>query len=492
MRINVSTDTWKLRIASLLFAVLCVLLPVENAFAVPLTYNTNFTAADGIRNYMDVAGAWNGFSDDPSIGDTFSLVITNPASSATVAYDIQDIIVTLPTGFDFVSNSDSVNTNGCSNINLQSASQSGNQLTLNINPNNNNYINPGCTVTFYFELRTNTSVASGSNNLNYQVKYNEIDGDIGSVVTDNTPQSINVNQGALSVTKGGPITPVVDGATVTFNVTIDNSLGAGGLYNVEFTDVLGIHFDPASILITTPTGDLALGDTQYTYNYLPAGQSINLTVNVDVSVDAGVTSCPDLINTAEVTDRTFSFATDNHQVFIDTSAALSLIHDGNSFCELCGDGEIILRVQNTNSVTLTNVVVKENLQSTGLVYIDDSASIVEDGVTVASGNAADPSILGTELTWNLSDLYGAATGTSPNIIEIHFWVRRPPNTEEGLTLAVRDIIASATYNDVCSNGPYAANPPAFTLPIQEPIPTIIKEGRNVEAGQNSGNYQPIV
>ena len=291
------------------------------------------------------------------------------------------------------------------------------------------------------------------------------------------------------MSKTGPVAAVADGATVTFNVAITNT-GNGGLFDVRLTDVLGSHFDPASLVIIppgSPPGSV-ISANQYEFEYLDPLETVNVTVLVDVDIDPSVTSCPDLVNTANITERTGGFASDTATVLIDLTAALSLTHSASSYCELCGDGEIRLLVQNTNSVTLTNVVVTEDLQATGLTYLAGLSTILEDGVVVASGAAADPAIAGTQLTWNLSDLYGALTGTSPNQIEIRFWVRR---LDEGLISAVRDITASATYNDVCLAGPYAASSP-FLLPLQEPIPQITKLGRNVDGGQNSGNYTPIV
>ncbi|MFW2373468.1 MAG: hypothetical protein ACN4GM_10145, partial [Gammaproteobacteria bacterium] len=500
MRINVSTDTFKRRIAFLLFAVLCGLLPVENAFALPdLSFSTSFTPAETGRTYMDIGGTWNG-SSEVTTGDRFNFTITNSSSVGTTsAYDIRDIPVTVPTGFVLASSSVSVLDSGCSNNMSAFASQSGagNPVTINILSNTSTEINPGCSYEFRFRLETDITANPGNQSLGYSVTYNTVNNDNASSATVTTTQSIAVNAGGLSVNKSGPAAPVADGATVSFSVVITNT-GNGGLFDVRLTDVLGSHFDPLSLVIIPPgfPSGSVISANQYEFDYLDPLQTVILTVQVDVDVDPTITSCPDLVNTANITERTTDQnASDTATVEIDLSAALSLTHDGNSFCELCGDGTVRLLVQNTNSVTLTDVVVTENLLASGLNYVPGTTQISIDGGGLVP--RADPTGSATVFTWSstqipeLANMY-AATGSPPNSIEIYFDVRRPPNTEEDLTLAVRDIIASATYDDVCSNGPYTATPPSFLLPIQEPLPAIVKEGRNVEAGMNSGNYQPIV
>ncbi|MCW8957330.1 MAG: DUF11 domain-containing protein, partial [Gammaproteobacteria bacterium] len=497
MRINDGTDTRKLRIASLLFAVFCVLSPVKNAFAAPnITLTTDFTAADGSRTYMDVAGVWDGLSTD-LVGDTFTLTIANDIAADT-AYDLRDISVNLPAGFLLDNTTVNVNSGGCSAISA-SASQGGSIVTIDISPNTN--INPGCTYDFSFDLETDTSVATGINFLNYIVSYNTINNDNSSQVTEPVEsQSINVNPGTLSVTKTSPLVTVVDGQNISFTVTISNT-GSGGLFDVLFTDVLGAHFDPASLSITPPGFPLGafVAANQYRLDYLgafgTATDSATFTVTVDVDTSSTIIGCPDLVNTANVSDRTGGSASSAYTVVLDLTAALSLTHDASSFCELCGDGTIRLLVENTNNVTLTDVEVTENLLASGLVFVPGTIQISIDGGAPVAAPGADPGAV-TSFTWTSAEIPELAnlngTGSSQYSVEIYVDVRRPPNTEEGLTLAVRDIRASATYDDVCLNGPYAANPPDFLLPIQEPIPAIVKEGRNVEAGQGTGDYQPVV
>ena len=128
----------KLRIASLLFAVFCVLLPAENAFAAPnLTLSTSFTSVDPARadSYMDIGGTWDG-SSEVFNGDIFTLTISNSTGGGeTPAYDIRDIPVTVPAGFVLASNSVAVSDagGGCPNMSA-SASQggAGNPVTINI------------------------------------------------------------------------------------------------------------------------------------------------------------------------------------------------------------------------------------------------------------------------------------------------------------------------------------------------------------------------
>ncbi|MGW8248521.1 MAG: isopeptide-forming domain-containing fimbrial protein, partial [Acidiferrobacterales bacterium] len=182
----------------------------------------------------------------------------------------------------------------------------------------------------------------------------------------------------------------------------------------------------------------------------------------------------------------------------DDPSTLNVVsHDlSGSYCELCGSGPIRIVLTNEADQPLTNVTVVENLRSSGLEYVPGTTTI--NGV--ATG---DPVITGGSnqiLTWTsteisqLASLAARINPTTPRTYVIEFQVRRPSGTEEGLasTTLDRSIQASASFDYAeCPPNPLP-NPPwprttdttgLDVLPLREPVPTITKLGRNVDAAQ---------
>ena len=159
-----------------------------------------------------------------------------------------------------------------------------------------------------------------------------------------------------------------------------------------------------------------------------------------------------------------------------------------SFCELCGTGVIRIVVTNTDTEPLTNLIVSENLGTSGLVYVANSTTV--DSVPVADPDTSGYPII----TWNagqVPDLPGT-TGPlfTPTTHVIEFRVERPAASSEGLVSDNRDILPSVSF-DFCAWGTTTHTPlVADTLHLREPLPTIAKAGRNVDAAQT--NYTPDV
>lgn len=486
MRINVSTDTWKLRIASLLFAVLCVLLPVENAFAIPdLSFSYSFNAAEPGRTYMDIGGTWDGSAEVFNTGDEFTLTVTNSnVVGTTPAYDIRDITVNVPTGFELASSSVIVSDTGCSNSISASAGQSsaGNPVTINISSNNSTVIDLGCSYSFTFRLETDTTANAGNPSLDYTLRYNTIDNNNGSIITENPSQNISVNAGILFVNKIGPVGPVADGETVTFNVSIDN-FGSGALFDVLFTDILGQHFDPSTLtLIPIGFSSPPVGDNQYTFNYIGPGQTVSLLVTVDVAVDIASSTCSELVNTASVTDRTNSVVPDSIATVPLDMAALTISHVSTSRCVLCSTGTVTLRLTNSSGVDLDNIVIREDLGVSGLRVVSDQSRI--NGTLINN-----PSLSGTEYTWTL-----AAGDVVPanGFIDLTFVVEYDDadGINEDLARNDRTIQASADYRLSCASTVLTVNDSPYLLALDQPLPQVTKLARNLDAGQTA--YVPLV
>ncbi len=187
--------------------------------------------------------------------------------------------------------------------------------------------------------------------------------------------------------------------------------------------------------------------------------------------------CPPQLGTADLVDNVFS----------------------SSYCELCTFGTIRILVENPiqvspGDVDLAQIVVRENLLSTGLTYIPGSTTF--QGVNVAAPAAFDPSISGSTLTWTLPpgfslDERTGGPGNRQQLI-IEFRVQRSTATQEGLLTANRNIQASVTVAPSCAAPPatYTQSESPGVLPIREPLPDVRKQGRNLDAGQ--GGYSDTI
>ena len=497
------------KLARVLFAGLVFLLPVENAYSVAnLSLSTTFASADPARGdaYMESGGTWDGGSEvTDSTGDRFTLIVENLGDTA---FDI-DLSVTLPTGLRLSQSPQSVivTSPNCPGIGGVNANQPGSGPTVNFNVSNNTDILPGCIYEFEFGVTTDDSApfaSTGFQSINYNVFYSDVDN--GAQLSTSTTQFVEVRTGALSVLKIA-ITPLANnGDIVEFSVDIQNT-GAGGLFEVVLTDTLGPNLTNLVILPPGfPTGSSGPAANQYTFDYLASGDIASLTIQATVNVDPVSTTCPNLLNTASATDRTGgSSDSDFDTVPFNTQNSLQLSHDMSvSFCELCGEGEVRLLVENTGGLSLVNIDVTEDLMASGLTYVPGSTTYLADGIFAGAGG--DPVVSGGAgqlLTWTSAQIADLARLDSPFIVlpsfpvsvEIIFRVQR--NTaagfdEEGLVTAVRDIQASANYDLLCGGISQSAVSLVEELPIEQPIPQVVKLGRNVDAGQLVGDYADFV
>lgn len=170
------------------------------------------------------------------------------------------------------------------------------------------------------------------------------------------------------------------------------------------------------------------------------------------------------------------------------------INDGNSYCELCGVGQITTRVSyaDDDNSPITNIRISVDLGAPALEPILGTTVVtVSSGPTPA---APTPTNVGGVWTWDFGGTYRLVPdGTTPNngeFVEITFRVRRANAAgEEGLYNASRAISAQLNYNPV---GPGPACPVQTdfsTLTLRAPDPEIIKQGRNVDAAQPANDYR---
>ena len=107
---------------------------------------------------------------------------------------------------------------------------------------------------------------------------------------------------------------------------------------------------------------------------------------------------------------------------------------------------------------------------------------------------------GSLLTWTAAEIPALGSlASSPGIgndgdtVTIVVAVTRAGGlSQEGLISANRGIQASVTFNtdSACTDSPQSTA--LDTLPLREPIPQVLKRGRNVDAAQGSGSYSTTV
>ena len=199
-----------------------------------------------------------------------------------------------------------------------------------------------------------------------------------------------------------------------------------------------------------------------------------------------------------------------------TSGAPLIRHDltaapstSNSYCELCGTGYITIVISNPydEDTDMTSMTVEENLGTSGLTYAGAIQAWV-NGVPVAG--PSDPDVTGGNnqiLTWTsteIDELGRLAANANPGVatnITIRFSVtRNDPTDQEDLIIDDRTVVASLTYTSVDVSGSQEVQCPDMPatasdtdiLPLREPNPTVTKLGRNVDAGQDVGEYSQLV
>jgi uncharacterized repeat protein (TIGR01451 family)/fimbrial isopeptide formation D2 family protein len=170
----------------------------------------------------------------------------------------------------------------------------------------------------------------------------------------------------------------------------------------------------------------------------------------------------------------------------------SIVHEG--YTELCGGGEITIRIIYPDlTANLTDLVITEDLGTSGMEYVDGSTSF-----SVRHGTApsfANPTIIGNQLVWDLGNTYTLEArpdeSSQDQFLLITFQLERPDADLEELVSADLDVQASVDFSTTDEVDPFAAcsctiGPSSQALTLYEPNPDVTKRGRNTDAGQ--GNW----
>lgn len=176
-----------------------------------------------------------------------------------------------------------------------------------------------------------------------------------------------------------------------------------------------------------------------------------------------------------------------------------------SYCELCGYGYVTIIVSNPYvGANMTNMTVVENLRTSGLTYEPTAPTpmrySVNGGALQVGGAPAISGANGSVFTWTsaqipaLNSLAWLAGNNSFSTIAITVAVKRAAAlSQEALITANRQIQATLSYSTspVCAiTSPVSTG--LDTLLLREPIPSMSKLGRNVDAAQGSGSYTGTV
>ena len=172
-----------------------------------------------------------------------------------------------------------------------------------------------------------------------------------------------------------------------------------------------------------------------------------------------------------------------------------------SFCELCSVGTVNIVIKNPTSlpddVDLSQIVVREDLGSSGLTYVGGSTTFT--GTNVTAPAVVEPSVgapNGSQLTWTLPAAFtleadAPGPGNRESLAIEFNVVRHSSVDEEGLVSANRTIEAEIEATPSCApTGRFTTDTGAETLPLREPEPDLSKAGRNIDAAQ--GGYSSTV
>lgn len=169
-----------------------------------------------------------------------------------------------------------------------------------------------------------------------------------------------------------------------------------------------------------------------------------------------------------------------------SSSDVSIVHQPQSYSELCGVGSVTIRFtyEDPSNPPITNIVIRENFGTSGLVPIPGTTTF-----SVNYGSAPtpiDPVFSGGQWEWDLGTyiLDPAQNSSNDQYLDITFEVRRANGEdEEGLYTANRSLTASMSYTTDTHTCGALSN--TSTISLNRPQPTINKLGRNVDADQGS-------
>ncbi|PIE69741.1 MAG: hypothetical protein CSA21_00585, partial [Deltaproteobacteria bacterium] len=323
----------------------------------------------------------------------YSITLTNNTGN-----DVTDIEVTndlsLLTGFSYVAGSSAITATTCSVSNVDPTS--GTTYDLNTLCGSAFTLADGEAVTIEYDLETDCTATSGSNQA--AVTYTML----GVTQSESAQLSIEVLPGAITIKKEPAVQSAAVGDPVSWNLIVENS-GLGTIENVVVTDALGAGLTYVS---SSPAGTNTDQTTTWNATQIPALASMDPGETVTITINAIVSGCDDLDNTADVSfgcglgSSCFDTATDGGTATasIQRLVKTPLLEFSSpditfDYCGAATPDPVTIVISNTGDGTATNIQTFVDLTpltvsnvSTGATYDSNQHAFVLDAETTIPPN----------------------------------------------------------------------------------------------------------
>ncbi|MBU7036705.1 MAG: DUF11 domain-containing protein [Theionarchaea archaeon] len=292
-----------------------------------------------------------------------------------------------------------------------------------------------------------------------------------SLFIKKTPELIYATQNQVTWT----IYVTNSGSGTAYSVWVDDILGSDLQYNSSSaTDLLG---NPVPVTITVNQDHLGtpINGVNWSFNEIPAGETRVITLTADL------VGCTNLDNDVAASWGCLGVdcqpaVTDHSTVAIPPAYAVTT-NILPAYINLCEQDTITVQVKNAGLTTIYNVEVRVTLPL-GLDYVAG---------TGVPGEPQDP--LANPLVWTSTEA-AFLSSIDPGVTRsISFDVIAGCDFPNGN----RTVVSEAYYESVCRELKISPESRS-TLPVREPTISIVKDGRNVTAGQasytNTVNAEP--
>ncbi len=294
-------------------SLLIISLTALSAEAANVSLSPSITYANGTN--AEAGGTSDGTTELPD-GNTVQLVISNNGGGE--AFNISATIDFVASEINILSSTVSLTSSTCAPAptGVVYGGVPG-ARTLSFTPSG--YDMPqGCNIIVEFDVEGNVNSLGGTQQLDINVIHstNNNNGNgngNGNTVTAQTLQDVQINRGAILAAKTPPSQTAAVGDTVSWDIEVSNT-GLGGLFDVVVDEST---INPSSALQITSISSAFTGVTvtadSATIPYLASGDTATITV------EAIVTNCEGIENTAAISERTGVTNTD-----VDASVVLDL------------------------------------------------------------------------------------------------------------------------------------------------------------------------
>lgn len=301
--------------------------------------------------------------------------------------------------------------------------------------------------------------------------------------------ALNVSPGTISVT-GSTISYIAyltnTDAGAAYGATLTSTLPVGFTINTALTDAANPGF-PVSVstgtggraVATWAVGDLASGVTR----------AFTLHANVGVIAGCSITVNPAIERLVATwgcdgdTNATVTRASPN---FVFPAGKMQIVHDSTqTVARFCTSGKVVVTVKNTGPTNIQGVIVRDVIPPSAGFSISHpvqyrlNGGALQNAASLPTGDGSS----GTPYTWASTQIPALAqlvpvgvSGTNQIDIEITL-------VADSSVLQGQNPVLSASGEATISCGTSVSSPAQpFTIPIERPIVSVAKTGRNTTAG----------